>query len=113
MDKEQLAKFKKPTPLEIRGTIKNMTGWSVEKGRLEKEYRFQNFARAMVFLNKIVNPIEENQNYPRILITYNRVHVSMFTNQAGAITVMDLSMAKEFDELAGVSPEEEEGMIKA
>jgi len=112
---EQPNKFKKPSPLEIREFLLKMPGWTVQSGRLEKEFRFLDFARAMIFMNKIVNPIEENQNYPRLLITYNRVHVSLFTNTAGGITVMDLDMAREFDSLAGepVEPEEDEGMIKA
>lgn len=113
MVEQQLAKLKKLTPIEVRQRIIGMSGWSVENGRLEKEYRFQNFARAMVFVNKLVNPIEEYQNYPRILITYDRVHVSLFTNQVGAITETDIAMAKEFDELSGEKPDEMEGMIKA
>lgn len=98
---ENLAKFKKITPLEMRGKLANMAGWSIDSGRLEKEFRFKDFARAMIFLNKIVNPIEENQNYPRIVITYDRVVTSLFNHQAGGITVMDFEMAVEFDALAG------------
>ncbi len=84
----------------MRGLLAKMPGWTIDSGRLEKEFRFKSFSRAMVFVNKIVNPIEENQNYPRLLITYDRVHVSLFTNAVGAITVMDFDMAKEMDELS-------------
>lgn len=113
MATEEPPKFKKPTPIELRQALQDMPGWIVENGRLEKLFRFQNFARAMVFVNKIVNPIEENQNYPRILITYDRVHVSLFNNAAGAITMIDLDMAKEMDELSGIQPDGTEKMIKA
>ena len=57
----------------------------------------------MVFVNKIVNPIEEYQNYPKIVITYDRILVSLFTHQAGSLTVMDFEIAKEMNELAGPS----------
>lgn len=96
----KLDKFKKPAAIEIRELLKSMPGWVVAKDRLEKEYRFRDFVQATVFLNKIINPIEENQNYPQISMAYNRVKVSLFTNSVGAITVMDLAMAKEFDQLA-------------
>jgi 4a-hydroxytetrahydrobiopterin dehydratase len=103
MEEDNLTKFKKLNPIEIRQRLADMkaSGWEVVQGRLEKQYRFQNFARSMVFLNKIINPIEEFQNYPRISIVYDRVHVSLFTNHVGSITVMDLEMAMSFDELAG------------
>lgn len=97
----KLDKFKKPSAIEIRELLKSMPGWIVDKDRLEKEYRFRDFIEATVFLNKIINPIEENQNYPQVSIAYNRVKVSLFTTTVGAITVMDLAMAKEFDQLAG------------
>ena len=97
----------------MRERLQKLKGWTVENGRLEKEFRFQNFARAMVFVNKIVNPIEEYQNYPRILITYDRIHVSLFTNEAGAITVMDFEMAQQMEGLAGTPQENGVEFIKA
>lgn len=89
------------TPRELFEALKTLPGWSVANGRLEKEFRFVNFARALVFVNKIVNPIEENQNYPKILITYDRVHLSLHTNALGGLTTQDLTMAQEMNTLAG------------
>lgn len=100
MDAEEFKKRKKLTPLEARARLLTLAGWTIEKGRLEKEFLFKDFVHAVVFLNKIVNPIEEQQNYPRISIVYNRVKVSLFTHAAGALTDADFEMAKEFDQLA-------------
>lgn len=113
MDAQTLARLKKLTPLEVRMRLQSMPGWYIENNRLKREYQFENFVRAMVFVNKIVNPIEENQNYPRITIAYNRVTLSLFTNEVGAVTVMDFEMAAEFDRLAGVQGKQAPGMIKA
>ena len=101
---EEVIKYKKPDPIELRQKLQSMPGWVVVGERLEKIFRLQNFARAMVFVNKIVNPVAEQQNYPKITITYDRVLVSLFTNEAGGITFMDLDMAREMDALAGVPP---------
>ncbi|MBF0106679.1 MAG: 4a-hydroxytetrahydrobiopterin dehydratase [Deltaproteobacteria bacterium] len=102
---DDFKKNHKPEPLRLREQIQNMPGWQIKKERLEKIYQFEDFSSAIIFVNKLVNPIEENQNYPRLLITYNRVFVSLFTNQAGGVTLLDLDMAKEFDALAGAQPE--------
>lgn len=84
---------------EIRERLEKLEGWILNKGRLEKTFLFSNFARAAVFFNKIVNPIEEHENYPQITITYNRVLVSLMTPEAGAVTEKDFLLAAAFDEL--------------
>lgn len=85
---------------QITDFIRNHSGWSLENGRLEKTFVFSNFSRAMVFVNKIINPIEEFQSYPVIRIAYNRVLVSLFNNMQGKLTELELSIAKEMDQLA-------------
>lgn len=101
---EELQKLKKLTPLEIRDRLPKLKGFVIENGRLEKEYRFENFAKAMLFLNKIMNPIEEHQSYPKIAIAYDRVRVSLFSGAVGALTEMDFMMAEEFNALSGQKP---------
>jgi len=85
---------------QITDFIRNHSGWLLENGRLEKTFVFSNFSRAMVFVNKIINPIEEFQSYPVIRIAYNRVLVSLFNNMQGKLTELELSIAKEMDQLA-------------
>lgn len=94
-------KYKKLTPLEQREKLIHLKAWTIEGGRLEREYQLKDFVSVMVFLNKAINPIEENQSYPRINIAYNRVKLSLFTNEAGSVTSMDFEMAEELDRLAG------------
>ena len=97
---ENFEKLKKVSPLEQRQKLNLLTGWTIENGRLEREFIFKDFSRAMIFLNKIVNPIEESQNYPRITLTYNRVFISLFNNAVGALTLLDFEMAESFSKLA-------------
>jgi 4a-hydroxytetrahydrobiopterin dehydratase len=97
---ENPTKNRKLSIQEIQSLLQETPGWIVEKNRLNKEFKFQNFSRAMIFVNKTVNPIEEHQNYPRILILYNRVFVSLFSNEVGALTTTDFEMAKQFNQLA-------------
>ncbi len=112
---EATQKFKKLTPMEMREKLPRLPGWNISNGRLEKEFRFENFAKTMLFLNKIMNPIEEHQNYPRMTIVYDRVLISLFTGMVGALTELDFEMAEEFNRLGGVKVPEtpEPGLIKA
>lgn len=86
--------------LEIRERLSRLTGWALNRGRLEKTFLFRDFARAAVFFNKIVNPIEERQHYPVIVVSYNRVSVSTFSNTDGALTEKDFLLAADIEALA-------------
>lgn len=85
--------------LEIRARLEKLSDWILNRGRLEKTYLFPNFARAAIFFNKLVNPIEEQAHYPVIVIAYNRVSVSLSTNEEGSITEKDFVLATAFDAL--------------
>lgn len=89
-------------PLEstdIQNFLSQNPQWDFSEGHLERTFQFPNFARAMVFVNKIINPIEEFQSYPRIKITYNRVTVSLLDHTRGYLTLNELKMAEEFEKL--------------
>lgn len=79
--------------------MKTLGGWLYLDGRLQKTYKFLDFTRAILFLNKIVNPIEEGQSYPKIELAYNQVLVNLFNNMAGGITEKEITIAHEFDRL--------------
>lgn len=98
---------KKVSLVEIGEFLKSHPSWSLEEGRLEREYQFDDFTRSMLFLNKIVNPIQEHDLYPRITITYNLVRLSLLNPHTGTLTENDLKMAHEFDELSGSQGSEE------
>lgn len=84
---------------EIKKRLEKLEGWQVHKGRLEKTYIFPNFARAAVFFNKIINPIESMDHHPVIVIAYNRVSLSLFTNDQNALTEKDFDLAEEIEKL--------------
>lgn len=84
---------------EIQEFLAKHSEWSLQEGRLERTYKLENFARAMVFVNRMVNPIEEFQTYPVVRIAYNRVTVSLFNNMQGCLTQSELKVALEIDHL--------------
>lgn len=82
-----------------RQTAKTVDNWELRDNRLEKTFYFDDFARAAVFFNRLVNPIEELAHYPRITIAFNRVTVSLFTPEAGKVTDKDMTLAAMIDAL--------------
>lgn len=89
------------TDNEIRQRLLALSKWKVAGKVLSREYRFSNFPTAVVFMNNIVNPIEELAQYPSISITYNRVVIAIKDPTVKGFTQRDFDLAEQIESLAG------------
>lgn len=85
---------------DIKSRIKNAVGWDLKEGKLTRTYKFKDLVSAVLFINKIVNPIEENQSYPQLSLSYNVLTVSIYNSVHGGIREEELLMLEEFDRLS-------------
>ncbi len=75
-------------------------GWEESPNSLEKEYRFESFEMAMVFMQQASVRISELNHHPEWSNVYNRVRVRLNTHDAGnAVTNKDRELAKVLDEV--------------
>lgn len=86
-------------PNQIRHKLQELKGWALVDGKLYKEFTFDNFPMAVLFVNNLVDPVEELDDHPEVVITYNRVKIFIYNNVAGGITDRDFELAKRIDEL--------------
>lgn len=91
--------MRKLTLQEIQQELKKLTGWHYVDAKIVKEFRFANFPTAVLFVNKLVNPIEELDHHPALLLTYDRITLTLFTHEAGALTDRDFILAQRIDAL--------------
>jgi 4a-hydroxytetrahydrobiopterin dehydratase len=75
-------------------------GWAEVEGALEREYRFADFAEAMVFVNLLAEAAEAANHHPDLAISWNRVTVRWWNHAQQAITERDVELARRTDELA-------------
>ena len=80
--------------------LSNLDGWSVEDGKLHKEYTFTDFVEAFGFMASSALCAERRNHHPEWLNVYNRVRVSLSTHDAGAITMFDIELARDLDRVA-------------
>jgi 4a-hydroxytetrahydrobiopterin dehydratase len=78
----------------LREGLAALSGWAVQEGRLEKEYRFESFVAAMAFVNRVAAMAEEMNHHPDIHIHYSRVALELWSHDAGGITERDLRLAE-------------------
>lgn len=77
--------------------------WQVKEvegmNRLERVFKFKNFAQALEFTNKIGAIAEEENHHPLIITEWGRVTVDWWTHKIGGLHKNDFIMAAKTDEL--------------
>lgn len=67
--------------------------------RLERVFKFANFAQALVFTNKVGERAEEEGHHPALLTEWGKVTVSWWTHKIGGLHQNDFIMAARTGEL--------------
>src|SRR5687767_5924313 len=91
------------TDEQIEEILPQIHGWRVNEvegmKRLEKAFKFKNFAQALEFTNKIGVIVEQEDHHPLIITEYGRVTVDWWTHKIGGLHKNDFIMAARTDEL--------------
>ncbi len=90
----------KLTDDELSSVLQQLKDWSVQAGKLHREYRFPDFAHAFGFMATAAVLIEKRNHHPEWLNVYNRVTVDLTTHDAGGITQKDVELARLLDSIA-------------
>lgn len=69
----------------------------IENHHLEKEFRFKNFAEALVFTNKIGSLAEAEGHHPDILLGWGKVVVTLWTHKINGLSENDFILAAKID----------------
>ena len=76
--------------------------WVREGDEIVREWRFDDFAEAIAFVNRVAELSEEANHHPDIFIHgWNKVKLSLTNPSSGGLTEMDFTMAARFDQLDG------------
>ena len=91
------------TPLStdaINAALADLPGWSIEKGKLHRQFQFPSFVEAFGFMSSVALVAESMGHHPEWFNVYNRVTVDLTTHDAGGITDLDVKLATQMNELA-------------
>lgn len=76
------------------------SAWTREGDGIVRDWKFDDFAAAMVFVNRVAEAAEEANHHPDILVHgWNKVRLSLTNHAAGGLTAPDFEMAARFDAL--------------
>lgn len=85
---------------ELSQQLQNLPGWTIENQQLQRTYQFKNFLEAIDFVNRLVEPAETAGHHPDIVISYNKVSLSLTTHDAGGLTQQDFDLARIISQLS-------------
>jgi len=75
--------------------------WTREGDEIVRELKFDDFAAAMAFVNRVAEAAEDANHHPDILVHgWNKVRLSLATHSEGGLTAADFDMAGRIDGLA-------------
>lgn len=92
---------KKLTDAQIQENLTQVDGWTIENGKLHKEFQFDNFISAFGFMTQLALVAESLNHHPEWFNVYNRVTIDLTTHDAGGISELDFQWAKQADAISG------------
>jgi 4a-hydroxytetrahydrobiopterin dehydratase len=90
---------KKLSEDQIREQLENLDGWTLNDGKLSKEFKTGDFVKGVNFVIKVGAVAEELNHHPDIHLFYPRVVIESYTHDVGGITEFDFALAAKIDAL--------------
>jgi 4a-hydroxytetrahydrobiopterin dehydratase len=76
--------------------------WTLEDATIVRDLKFEDFAAAIAFVNRVAEVAQTYDHHPDILVHgWNKVKLSLTNHAAGGLTEIDFDMAARFDALLG------------
>jgi len=82
---------------EVDWRIGELGGWKIEEGKLKKIFKFKDFISAIEFVNAVAGLAEKENHHPDILITYNKVRITLWTHDVGGLSEKDFNLASKIE----------------
>jgi 4a-hydroxytetrahydrobiopterin dehydratase len=78
--------------------------WSGSTESLERSIEFADFATAVEFVNRLAPVCEQLDHHPDLALRWRWVDIVLSTHSASGVTDMDVTLAKQIDEVAAGLP---------
>jgi 4a-hydroxytetrahydrobiopterin dehydratase len=85
---------------DIEARLDRLPGWRREGDSITRELKFDDFQGSVDFVNRITPPAEEMNHHPDIVISWNKVTLTLSSHSEGGLTENDFELATRIDSLA-------------
>ena len=85
---------------DVENALTGLDGWSLENGKLSRDFKFANFIEAFGFMTRAAIEAEKMDHHPEWSNVYSKVSVQLVTHSADGITSLDVALAMKMNALA-------------
>src|SRR5689334_2036602 len=96
---EENVSYKKLSESEIQEQVKDLDGWQVINGKINKTFEFNNFVQAFGFMTRVAMEAEKMNHHPEWFNVYNHVKIELVTHDLGGISTYDIKFADTINKL--------------
>ena len=91
----------KLTDKQIAAALAEVNGWSLQGGKLHREFKFKDFVEAWGFMSRVALAAERMNHHPEWFNVYGRVDITLSTHDVGGLSRLDVELANAIDRIAG------------
>ena len=84
---------------QIDENLRLVIGWSVEHGKLTKQFDFKSYSEGVLFAAAVAHAADKMDHHPDLTIGYQKVVVAVNTHDVGGISHLDFELARTVDGL--------------
>ncbi len=92
---------KKLSDSEVKERLSKMKGWSLQNGKLHREFQCKDFAAAFGNMTRVALAAESMNHHPEWFNVWNKVVIDLNTHSVKGISDYDFTLAEKIDEIFG------------
>lgn len=82
---------------EIDRALAELPEWNADGDKLQRSYKFKDFAESLVFVNAVGELAEAADHHPDITFGWGYARLELTTHDRDGITDVDIALAKKID----------------
>ncbi len=94
-----MARRKLLSGAEVAARLAEVPKWTRIGNAITRTWKFEDFAGALAFINKVGALAEAMNHHPDIVNSWNKVTLSLTTHDRGGLTDFDFELAKKIEAL--------------
>ncbi len=90
------------TEEEIKDYLSQLKNWEYQRGPtslIRRGFKFDDFVKAMEFVNKVADIAEKEGHHPDIAIHYNKVEITLWSHFINGLSMNDFIIAAKIDQI--------------
>jgi 4a-hydroxytetrahydrobiopterin dehydratase len=84
---------------QVQAELAATPGWELADGRITKTATLKDFAAALRYVNAVGYLAEKANHHPDIVMSWNKVMLTLVSHSAGGLTDQDFALARHLNTL--------------